>query len=324
VETIFSTDQVHPRERYDYWHSVACKKIVDHDSVPEDRLNFDASIELGTLGNLGLVRFHNSPMRVSHTLTHVAQVESDRLFVCFQVEGAVFIMQNGREVTLEAGTLTLVDPMLSYDCTFFRGSKLLVLKVPRRELRARLGRNLELITRLVTPARVDDSLALSLTAMLPSLAGKMSTVTEEMVGNHAVDLISLSIARTMESDAVRISCPKTVLLARLRAVIEARLTNPHLDAREVADAVGISVRYANELFFEQDTSIRRLIIARRLGRCRDALEDATQFHRTVSDIAYGWGFSDMTHFGRRFKETYGILPSECRILARQSAERASL
>jgi AraC-like DNA-binding protein len=32
----------------------------------------------------------------------------------------------------------------------------------------------------------------------------------------------------------------------------------------------------------------------------------------VSEIAYGWGFSDMTHFGRRFKAAYGLLPSEYR------------
>jgi error-prone DNA polymerase len=37
----------------------------------------------------------------------------------------------------------------------------------------------------------------------------------------------------------------------------------------------------------------RLIQARRLARCRYALEDPNQAHRTVSEIAYGWGFSDM-------------------------------
>ena len=48
-------------------------------------------------------------------------------------------------------------------------------------------------------------------------------------------------------------------------------------------------------------------IAKRVGR--KALEDPLQAHRSVSEIAYGWGFSDMTHFGRRFKQAYGVLPS---------------
>jgi AraC family transcriptional activator of tynA and feaB len=60
-------------------------------------------------------------------------------------------------------------------------------------------------------------------------------------------------------------------------------------------------------------SIMRLVQARRLERCRAALEDPGQARRSVSEIAFGWGFSDMTHFGRRFKAAYGILPSEYRV-----------
>jgi AraC-like DNA-binding protein len=56
----------------------------------------------------------------------------------------------------------------------------------------------------------------------------------------------------------------------------------------------------------------RLIQVRRFARCRQALGDPAQMHRSVSEIAYGWGFSDMTHFGRRFKSAYGMLPRECR------------
>lgn len=318
MQTVFSTDQVHARERFDYWHSVACKHIVEHDTIPADRLNFGASIEVGSLGNLELVQFCNSPMRVSHTVAHSSRARPDQLFVCYQVSGALFITQNAREVTLSAGSLTLIDPLLSYDCGFSDGSKTLVVKVPRLELRARLGRNRELVARLVRPVRVDDSLTLTLTAMLPSLAAKMAPVTEEMVGNHAVDLIALSIARTLEGEAVRVSSSKTILLARIRASIEARLTNSDLHAQDVADAVGISIRYANELLSAQDTSIKQLILSRRLARCRYALEDPNQDHRTVSEIAYGWGFCDPTHFGRKFKAAYGVTPSEYQLLARRA------
>ena len=41
-------------------------------------------------------------------------------------------------------------------------------------------------------------------------------------------------------------------------------------------------------------------------------QSGLQQHRTVSEIAYGWGFSAMTHFGRAFKRAYGVLPSEYR------------
>ena len=154
--------------------------------------------------------------------------------------------------------------------------------------------------------------------MLPSLAGKMNSTSEEMVGNQALDLIAVSLAKTMEADHPRVSCAKALVLLNVRLVIEARLRDPSLDAQAVADAVGVSVRYANAVLANHDTSIMRLIQARRLARCRYALEDPNQAHRTVSEIAYGWGFSDMTHFGRRFKKASGILPSEYQIIARRA------
>jgi hypothetical protein len=58
----------------------------------------------------------------------------------------------------------------------------------------------------------------------------------------------------------------------------------------------------------------RLIQAKRLERCRRALEDPLQAHRTWTEIAGGWGFSNMTHFSRRFKSAYGVLPSKFRSL----------
>jgi AraC family transcriptional activator of tynA and feaB len=98
----------------------------------------------------------------------------------------------------------------------------------------------------------------------------------------------------------------------VRAAVELLLSNPSVGRAEVAQAAGISVRYANALLAEQNTSIARLIQTRRLARCRMALEDPLQKHRTVSDIAYGWGFSDMTHFGRSFKAAYGLSPRDYR------------
>jgi AraC family transcriptional activator of tynA and feaB len=56
----------------------------------------------------------------------------------------------------------------------------------------------------------------------------------------------------------------------------------------------------------------RLVLAMRLTRCRQALEDPLQDNRTVSEIAYGWGFSDMAHFGRRFKAMYDVSPRDYR------------
>src|ERR1700730_14568569 len=100
MKIVFLTKNVHARDRFDFWHGVACKNLVDHNSLPECRLTFDAQIETGYLSNLELVLFHNSPMQVSHTARHIAHAKSDHLFVCRQVAGVIFLEQDTREIVL--------------------------------------------------------------------------------------------------------------------------------------------------------------------------------------------------------------------------------
>ena len=35
-------------------------------------------------------------------------------------------------------------------------------------------------------------------------------------------------------------------------------------------------------------------------------------HRSVSDIAFSWGFNDAAHFSRAFKERFRVTPKEFR------------
>lgn len=140
VQTLFSTSNVHPRDRFDYWHSVACKTIVDHDSRPKCRGTFQAELQWGTLDDLELVLFANSPMDISNP-----RATADQLFVCRQIAGEVALEQNGRELILEGGDITLIDPLVPCVGRFFSGSKLLVLKIPRRRLEARIGKTRQMI-----------------------------------------------------------------------------------------------------------------------------------------------------------------------------------
>ena len=66
-------------------------------------------------------------------------------------------------------------------------------------------------------------------------------------------------------------------------------------------------------------SLTNKVAATPLSTGSRALEDPQQALRSLSEIAYGWGFSDMTHFGRSFRKAYGMLPSVRRKLASQAA-----
>jgi AraC-like DNA-binding protein len=179
-------------------------------------------------------------------------------------------------------------------------------------MNARLGQTQEMTARAVKPCTAETGLLSASLAMLPFHMPEVGSTAEALLEPHLLDLITLSFSQMMGQDRGRTSSSRSLVRVRLRAVIEARLADRTLDAGTVASAAGVSVRYANAVLADESTSIAQLIQARRLARCWQSLEDPMQKGRTVSEIAYGWGFSDMTHFGRRFKLAYGVLPSEHR------------
>ena len=148
--------------------------------------------------------------------------------------------------------------------------------------------------------------------MLPAHTGQLGRAATETVKTQTLDLVAVSLAKTREGPRPYLSSARTCALLHVHAAIEARLNDPALEADVIATAAGVSVRYANALLAQEGTSIARLIQSRRLERCHRALKDPRQVHRTVTEIASAWGFVDMTHFGRRFKAAYGVLPSEFR------------
>ncbi|MBV9827963.1 MAG: helix-turn-helix domain-containing protein [Alphaproteobacteria bacterium] len=307
MNTLFSTAEVHPRDRFDYWHSVACRTIVDHHSIPENPRHFSAELHAGKIADVDLVSFENSPIRIEHTDRHADQTAPDTLFLCRQLAGSLVLEQQGSDLLLEPGQLALIDPRFQYKGAFHCGSRLLLLKVPRAEMEARLGSTRSLLAVALRPTTPEVHFASDLVGMLPEHAAAATISAALLIRNQLLDTVALAFLSNPDMRA-RSSLARGLVRQRVRAAVRAQLTDPGASVDSVAAAARISVRYANAVLADENTSVMRLFLSERVEHCRQALQHPAQLHRTISDIAYGWGFSDMTHFGRAFKRAYGMSP----------------
>lgn len=189
MKTVFSTADVHPRDAYDYWHEVLCKKVIEHDCTPESRQTFRAELQAGALADIGLVLYKTTPMYCSATLHHVEHANAEELFVVRQLAGVVVIEQDGREVCLDAGDFTLIDPRRPVTAKHLKGSRPLILKVPRRQLEARVGKTRQMIARSIKPSQAEHRLTSAFLAMLPTHTDKLGPVAEHVVRDQALDLV---------------------------------------------------------------------------------------------------------------------------------------
>jgi AraC-like DNA-binding protein len=117
------------------------------------------------------------------------------------------------------------------------------------------------------------------------------------------------------------------LFARIRGVIKDRFADPDFGPSEVAAEAGISLRYLQKLFTERGSTCSEFVYSLRLDHAarllhRRALLNTSQ---PLSEIAYTCGFSDYTHFARKFRRRFGHPPGAHRRPGRdRTAESASL
>ncbi len=319
MRVIFSTSEVHARHGLDFWRDAASNaSLAQEVDRPCDALK--GRIRSGTLGTLVLTIVESDARSGRRTKRYIEQASDDDLLLSMQLAGDMVVHQDGRDAIAKPKDLFLLDPRRPFSFDIDDFIRLLIVTMPRWEIQSRLGDARALTARPISYAAPLAALAGGLLSMLPERVASFDESTGGKVAQQVIDLVALAFSQELQEGKSTLSTSRMTTLLRLKNIIEGRLNDPDLRPAQAAAAAGISVRYANALLGHEGTSLERFIVSRRLQHCRRLLEDSAQSFRTVSDIAYSYGFLDMSHFTRRFKAQFGCSPSACR----QQALKASM
>ena len=302
---------MHPRDSADYWRDVVAKDFVKLVLTRDgEQLSGERPLRhCGQPRRFGLRGRSHSCARAERD---ISRTDSDCFFVCLQLTGRSTHFRDDRHCVVEDGSFFILDPRRPFTGRVDKRGKMLSVRVPRQELEVRAGNAAALTSRTLNSRDPVAGLASGFLAMLAERIDTIDKSAAAKVSAQALDLVMLALAAGTGASGITYSSRRAVTLTLLKSAIEARLHDPELKPASAAAAAGISIRYANALLAEEDTGLERYIIESRLQRCRRALEDPAQGHRMIGDIAYSWGFSDLSHFGRRFKAAFGCAPGDYR------------
>jgi AraC-like DNA-binding protein len=302
MQTILSTEGMRPADAFEYWMDVACKKIIEHTADPFDRQNFSAEVNAGSLADLTILNWRQGPVSGHNK-------RGDDLLLMLPYKGSTKFVFTDRCVTLDDGSMLLVDMHEAYvGFHQYDPVESIGLHIPRNTLGSITK---EIVNRRMAVHGDAALLAGFLREIIRIGPSKLSPTAAALVREHALDLIALALAN-LAGRHPNLASPMRVATAKVRAAVESQLANPDADRKSIAAAAWISERHGNRILAHEGTSIRRLLIERRLAKCREALEDPQQQHRSISDIAYSFGFRQLNHFTNAFMQHYGVSPGDYR------------
>lgn len=272
---------------------------------------FEARITEVSLGaSLKLAQLSFSPHRTSRVSR--GRTMPSHYLVNQLTEGEALVYQDGREAEVSEGDIYLINPARDFhlETGQITTNSLYVDANAFRQVYP------EVDCFAAVPLRRGAETTTMVSNMIDSLFRSTETLHDrarERCGDAFAHV--LSIALSAETDG-QPSCPSKLIMfhkERIKSFVRDRLNDHQLSCEMIADALKLSQRYIYDVFADEPLTLMRWIRTERLARCRRELGSEVLRNRSVSEIAYSWGFIDLAHFSRVFSAEFGMSPRAYRL-----------
>jgi AraC-like DNA-binding protein len=256
------------------------------------------------------LRCQTSPFLVSRGLREINRRGWESWIWLYQElsEGALF-EHAGNEFVTGRGDLLLMDPTIAFTNQARSAHDYRRWFLPRGwiEPHLRFGRR---------PLSIHLTGSDGLNAIVRSYLGTLNAVIDTMgnpqqpvVIDNFCRLLALACGGATEPQQEAVRAAK---LQQAKDYISKHLTDPGLTPAHAAAAIKVSVRQLHLLFEPTGVSFAHHVQFRRLEECRAALASPLNSDRSVTDIAYAWGFNNLASFYRAFRRRFGASPGDVR------------
>lgn len=302
---------VRPGDSFEAWHHATCRNYSTTQSRGVPDQHFRASVRMRPFGPVAISEIaselrNQDRLEVTRAPADIRHDPRDDFLLWIARSGTTCIEQDGRVAVLGPGDLALHDQARPFSLTFASMSSAIMVVMPRACLTARLPLAERLVARRIARdmplARLSATLARQVARSPESLPG----VTTDRLCDAALDIWSTLLDSSFDGAAVQASTRAPVSTRRLHEVkryMLDRLDDPDLNIVSIATAHQVSTRTLIRMFAAEGVTPMRWLLAQRLQAAHDALSHGSAL--SVTDVALGCGFSDLSHFSRCFRAAYG-------------------
>lgn len=319
VSTAVSTDDFAPRERAPVWREWIWKHFGGLESDLYGDTDFDGHMASARAGDLILTRLAANRHRVVRTQDMVRASDEGYLKIVAPMKGRAGVEQMGRQAWVTPGAWTIYDTTGSYAVANPERVEHLIVMLPKAQM---VERGLRLDTLMARPVGGASGIArVALTTMRSTFQElpHMSADAARGAGELIAQLVRLSLLELAGQETAQTQ--REALKDRIRGYVAMHLRDPELTVDQIAHALNCSKRHLYNAFGDEEQTLASYIQHLRLEACLRELQHPMAQSRPITEIALSWGFNNLSHFSRVFREHTGLSPSEFRQQGQASQTR---
>jgi AraC-like DNA-binding protein len=306
-----STNGIDASERIEFWTSGGASLFGPVQLEQQVSHCIQTSLSYSRLDDLVICRLTTHvPHRATSDKASVLNDARPYLKAVMQKKGRSIITQGKTSTPLHCGEWTVYDAGEPYSATAFHGAQSSIIFIPRERV---VNRGIDLRNIILRPLSARRGFSRLFWVFLDATMDQALAVEENRIFDVAEVIAQMFRVMLFDScDTQLASNSQMVFRERVKLCISAHLTDPDLSISKLADLMHCSKRYLHVVFHPESLSISEYILKERLERCRTQLLDPSSARRSITDIAFSWGFSNSHHFGRSFKREFGVSPRKLR------------
>jgi len=313
MNVVWQSDVVSEQNQFASWREVICQHVY---GVTPERVNgrgFRGKILARRFGGLDVTDLECEGHLVARRREDIARTASDTYYIYCQLAGSAWFSQSGRELVAETGDIVIADPNVPFLTSTPGSFNFRIWRMPTKMLDPLRASRDQL---MMTCLRRDDPIGSVLSSYLGALAiqtGRMDEITEKYIADNVGRLVALALGIEPDLQGSGREALRRAKFARVLRYIDSHLTAPDLlTPRAVSEKLGMSVRSLHLLFETKGVSFAQWVTRRRLEEIKSLLSNPSAAERSIADIAFAWGFNDLSTFYRAFQNAYGAKPGDIR------------
>jgi len=299
-----STSGLTPKGQIQFWTDALTELCGKFDVDPLDASSLEGQINYKTISRLKLCQIEVSQHRLAHPVSRGKSGDHPFVKVLFQTYGVSRFEQDGRRFDLAPGDCLAYDVSCPHSIVSPSLTRHEVVVVPKELLLEHGFHSAKLPACKLSARTGAGRIAHDFMQAAFGEAALLSPQTAVGVADTLIDLLLLPIR---EASTTFDRGGPLALYVRAQGFIKEHLRDPDLSIDQISAELGCTKRYLHMLFSEKGTTVSDYIWQARLQHCRQELE--THGGKTITDVAFSWGFSSSSHFSRVFRKYFGIVPS---------------
>ena len=321
MQTIFDSRTLPASKRSKAWQDAICEIYFQVDCKPDERGDYDGLVREARFGPLILTDTLSSPQVVLRQNRHISRLNKDCYILGLPQYGRVGFSQAGAALTMDRGAAGLFYASEPYDLRGKAPVRVFWREIPQHQLASRFNSGRAPINAVLNVERGLGRIAAEFCTTLAAASALLDDEARAKLGDEFLDILAAAIDAGLGREPTREPTVRKARLRSVKAYIDAHLREPDLTLESIARNNGISLRYLHELFTAMETSVSDWIWLRRLQQCHALLTHPEHAARSITEIAFSMGFNSSSHFSNRFREAFGLRPSDVRLAGNGSRTR---